>query len=130
MIEHRNTVNRLWWATDVRPGRTGSGAVLDLGELRLGGVRGVRAADERWLDTGRTRCAVGAGRGAVGEHGAVGDVALVQTQGLPASVRTVNLAGEALKRSVVEGVFQRSAAQSVVNLYGPTETTSTLRGTG
>ncbi|WP_146095631.1 AMP-binding protein, partial [Xanthomonas sacchari] len=43
---------------------------------------------------------------------------------LPASVTTVNLAGEPLKRALVERVFATSQAQVVANLYGPSETTT------
>ncbi|QSX79619.1 non-ribosomal peptide synthetase [Agrilutibacter solisilvae] len=50
--------------------------------------------------------------------------AVLATDGVPASVNTVNLAGEPLKRELVERVFASSQAQAVVNLYGPSETTT------
>jgi amino acid adenylation domain-containing protein len=43
---------------------------------------------------------------------------------LPASVCTVNLAGEALKEALVEEVYQAGNVKQVNNLYGPTETTT------
>ncbi|GAB1516586.1 amino acid adenylation domain-containing protein [Actinophytocola sp. KF-1] len=49
---------------------------------------------------------------------------LVRERALPASVRVVNVAGEALGRSVVNGVFTTSAVRRVCNLYGPTEDTT------
>jgi amino acid adenylation domain-containing protein len=44
--------------------------------------------------------------------------------GLPASVRTVNLAGEPLKGSLVRQLYDTAAVRSVRNLYGPTEDTT------
>ncbi|HZF13303.1 MAG TPA: amino acid adenylation domain-containing protein, partial [Thermoanaerobaculia bacterium] len=49
---------------------------------------------------------------------------LVRAGGLPASVRTVNLAGEALPRSLVEQIYQVPSIVRVVNLYGPSEDTT------
>ncbi|WP_408953367.1 amino acid adenylation domain-containing protein [Lysobacter sp. Hz 25] len=50
--------------------------------------------------------------------------ALLQSGGVPATVRTVNLAGEPLKRALVEQIFARTEVAMVANLYGPTETTT------
>ena len=48
---------------------------------------------------------------------------------LPSSIRTVNLAGEALKGSLVRDLHDRLGdAARVVNLYGPTETTTYSTG--
>ncbi|HXO39810.1 MAG TPA: amino acid adenylation domain-containing protein, partial [Thermoanaerobaculia bacterium] len=50
---------------------------------------------------------------------------LVHQGGLPASVRTVNLAGEELKGSLVQDIYRQLAnVRRVVNLYGPTEDTT------
>ncbi|WP_224360638.1 non-ribosomal peptide synthetase [Hyalangium versicolor] len=49
---------------------------------------------------------------------------LLADRGLPASVKTVNLAGEALHRSLVEDLYARTQAERVYNLYGPTEDTT------
>jgi amino acid adenylation domain-containing protein len=50
--------------------------------------------------------------------------AVVDQARLPSTVTTVNLAGEPLKRSLVDRVFASSDAQVIANLYGPTETTT------
>src|SRR5262249_8180956 len=49
---------------------------------------------------------------------------LVRQGRVPASVRTVNLAGEALTRQLVDAVYTRTEAGRVVNLYGPSEDTT------
>ena len=43
---------------------------------------------------------------------------------LPASVRTINLAGEALPQALVTRLYQQETLQSIYNLYGPTEDTT------
>ena len=50
--------------------------------------------------------------------------ALLEVDGLPKSVHTVNVAGEALKRSLVENLFEKTGVQRLCNLYGPSETTT------
>ena len=47
---------------------------------------------------------------------------LVRSGGVPNSVQTVNLAGEALPDALVEEIYATTAVRRVVNLYGPTET--------
>ena len=42
----------------------------------------------------------------------------------PPSVRTVNLAGEPLKSSLVDAIYQKTSVQQVYDLYGPSETTT------
>ena len=49
---------------------------------------------------------------------------LVALNRIPDSVRTVNLCGEVLHRSLADGIYARSKATRVVNLYGPTESTT------
>jgi len=49
---------------------------------------------------------------------------LLDARALPASVRTLNLAGEPLKAALVQRLFAETALQSVCNLYGPSETTT------
>jgi amino acid adenylation domain-containing protein len=49
---------------------------------------------------------------------------LVRSAGLPASVRTVNLAGEALPPLLVEQVYAVGTVREVYNLYGPSEDTT------
>ncbi|MCC6554029.1 MAG: amino acid adenylation domain-containing protein [Polyangiaceae bacterium] len=49
---------------------------------------------------------------------------LLRMRGVPASVRVVNLAGEPLKRSLVQQVYALGHVEAVFNLYGPTEDTT------
>src|SRR5262245_9699001 len=49
---------------------------------------------------------------------------LVRSVGLPASVRTVNLAGEPLTRALVEALYATGTVEQVLNLYGPSEDTT------
>ncbi|HYR10521.1 MAG TPA: beta-ketoacyl synthase N-terminal-like domain-containing protein, partial [Longimicrobium sp.] len=53
---------------------------------------------------------------------------LVRTGGVPASVRTVNLAGEPLPGTLVEDVCARTGVRRVMNLYGPSEDTTYSTG--
>ena len=47
---------------------------------------------------------------------------LVRTGGIPASVKTVNLAGETLSETLVEQIYATTNVDKINNLYGPTET--------
>jgi amino acid adenylation domain-containing protein len=49
---------------------------------------------------------------------------LMEMDGVPQTVRTVNLAGEPLKRALVERIFATTEVSTVCNLYGPSETTT------
>jgi amino acid adenylation domain-containing protein len=49
---------------------------------------------------------------------------LVRTEGVPATVTTVNLAGEALKSQLVQQIYEHTGASQVWNLYGPSEDTT------
>ena len=49
---------------------------------------------------------------------------LIEQGPLPESVRTVNLAGEALKESLVSQLYKAGNIRHVNNLYGPSETTT------
>jgi amino acid adenylation domain-containing protein len=49
---------------------------------------------------------------------------LIRMNGIPASVRVVNLAGEALHRNLVDQVHQFKSVQHLYNLYGPSEDTT------
>lgn len=59
---------------------------------------------------------------------------LLRIKGVPDSVRTVNLAGEPLKTSLVRQIYELGGVREVYDLYGPTEDTTystfTLRGEG
>jgi len=49
---------------------------------------------------------------------------LVRQEALPRSVRTVNLAGEPLRRSLTDGIYRLGTVDGVYNLYGPSEDTT------
>ncbi|HET8843167.1 MAG TPA: amino acid adenylation domain-containing protein, partial [Ktedonobacteraceae bacterium] len=49
---------------------------------------------------------------------------LLNSGALPLSVLTVNLAGEALTRELVQALYRQPGVQRVCNLYGPTEDTT------
>ncbi|MDF5721900.1 MAG: amino acid adenylation domain-containing protein, partial [Rhizonema sp. PD37] len=50
--------------------------------------------------------------------------ALLRSQSIPTSVRTINIAGEPLSKQVVQQIYQQTNVQRVFNLYGPTEDTT------
>jgi len=50
--------------------------------------------------------------------------ALVEGNKIPPTVRMVNLAGDQLKRELVERIFETTDTEEVRNLYGPSETTT------
>jgi amino acid adenylation domain-containing protein len=49
---------------------------------------------------------------------------LVRVGGIPPSVRTINLAGEALKNTLVQEIYKQQTIDQVFNLYGPSEDTT------
>jgi amino acid adenylation domain-containing protein len=49
---------------------------------------------------------------------------LLRLDGLPASVRVVNLAGEPLQSTLVNRIYDQGAVREVFNLYGPSEDTT------
>ncbi|HET8889838.1 MAG TPA: amino acid adenylation domain-containing protein, partial [Candidatus Angelobacter sp.] len=49
---------------------------------------------------------------------------LVEAGRIPQTVHTINLAGEPLKRALVENIFATTQVSVVCNLYGPSETTT------
>jgi amino acid adenylation domain-containing protein len=59
---------------------------------------------------------------------------LLRIDGVPASVTTINLAGEPLKASLVRQIYELGTVEKVYDLYGPTEDTTystyTLRDSG
>ena len=64
------------------------------------------------------------GGGEVDQHGAVRDGGVGAEKECWAGVEVVNLAGEALKRELVEEMYGKTKVRRVVNLYGPTEDTT------
>ncbi|MCP1120892.1 non-ribosomal peptide synthetase [Robbsia andropogonis] len=59
---------------------------------------------------------------------------LLETGALPSGVRTINLAGEPLRQSLVDALYATGSVERVYDLYGPTEdtvySTMTLREPG
>ncbi|MEG4228700.1 amino acid adenylation domain-containing protein [Microcoleus sp. N9_B2] len=51
-------------------------------------------------------------------------VELLRMDGIPSSVRTINLAGEPLQNKLVQQLYQCNTIQQVFNLYGPSEDTT------
>ncbi len=49
---------------------------------------------------------------------------IIAAGALPSGVRTVNLAGEPLRRALVEQIYTQSPVERVYNLYGPSEDTT------
>ena len=49
--------------------------------------------------------------------------ALLEMDGVPEGVRTINLGGEPLRNSLVQRLYRRTSVERVFNLYGPTECT-------
>jgi amino acid adenylation domain-containing protein len=49
---------------------------------------------------------------------------LLRSGGIPASVRTLNLGGEALPNALAQGLYALGTVEKVGNLYGPTEDTT------
>ncbi len=54
--------------------------------------------------------------------------AVLAAGALPASVRVVNLAGEALARGLVDRLYRQGHVEAVYNLYGPSEDTTYSTG--
>src|SRR6185436_18969914 len=50
---------------------------------------------------------------------------LMRAGAIPGSVRTINLAGEALPPRLVDALYDHTAVKKVHDLYGPTETSYT-----
>ncbi len=49
---------------------------------------------------------------------------LVRQEGIPSGVQTINLAGEPLRRALVDGIYDSASVDGVYNLYGPSEDTT------
>ncbi|HEX3526027.1 MAG TPA: amino acid adenylation domain-containing protein [Thermoanaerobaculia bacterium] len=128
-IEHRSAVALVRWALGVFPPED---------------LRGVLAATSVCFDLsifeffvplaagGRVILAPGVLE--LPQLAALGEVTLVNAVpspmaelvrgGLPPGLRTVNLAGEALKPELVEKIYAHPQVERVVNLYGPSEDTT------
>ncbi|WP_224771017.1 non-ribosomal peptide synthetase [Pseudomonas sp. FEN] len=139
MIEHRNTVNFLTWAHAA----FNTGATPPVGAVAGSALGKTLFSTSLNFDLAVYECFAPLTSGGSievvknvlelqhGEHdiGLINTVpsalkALLEVDGLPKSVHTVNVAGEALKRSLVESLFEKTAVQRLCNLYGPSETTT------
>ena len=128
MLEHRNAVNLICWAHQVF-----SHDVLAR-TLFSTSLNFDLAVYECFvpLTSGGSICVVSNALDLVGGEA---DVTLVNTvpsvmktlleeQTLPPELKAINVAGEPLKRELVERIFASTAVEQVCNLYGPTETTT------
>jgi amino acid adenylation domain-containing protein len=128
MLEHRNTVNLICWAHQAF-----SDDVL----------RRTLFSTSLNFDLAVFECFVPLTRGgsihvvsnALDLAGGGVDVTLINTvpsvmktlleeRAVPAAVQAVNVAGEPLRRELVESIFAGTEVKQVCNLYGPTETTT------
>ncbi|PBP93536.1 non-ribosomal peptide synthetase, partial [Pseudomonas congelans] len=128
MIEHRNTVNFLSWAHSAFDA---SALEKTLFSTSLNFDLAVYECFAPLTSGGSIEVVKNVLELQHGEHdiGLINTVpsalkALLDVDGLPASVHTVNVAGEALKRSLVENLFEKTGVQRLCNLYGPSETTT------
>ncbi len=132
MIEHRNTVNFLTWAHKAFEAGTDKSALeKTLFSTSLNFDLAVYECFAPLTSGGSIEVVKNVLELQHGEHdiGLINTVpsalkALLDVDGLPASVHTVNVAGEALKRSLVESLFEKTGVQRLCNLYGPSETTT------
>ncbi|HEX8273687.1 MAG TPA: amino acid adenylation domain-containing protein [Longimicrobiaceae bacterium] len=129
-IEHRSTVALLAWASGVYSAEELDGVLaatsvcfdLSVFELFLPLCRGGRVVlVENALAVARSAAA--------GQVRLVNTVpsaiaALLGSGGLPAGVRTVNLAGEPLRPELVDALYARGGIERVFDLYGPSEDTT------
>ncbi|MCK0546005.1 amino acid adenylation domain-containing protein, partial [Pseudomonas syringae pv. aptata] len=128
MIEHRNTVNFLTWA---HVAFEGSALEKTLFSTSLNFDLAVYECFAPLTSGGSINVVKNVLELQHGNHdiGLINTVpsalkALLEIDGLPGSVHTVNVAGEALKRNLVESLFEKTGVQRLCNLYGPSETTT------
>ncbi|WP_369938522.1 non-ribosomal peptide synthase/polyketide synthase [Xanthomonas tesorieronis] len=127
-IEHRNAVNFLSWATQAFSAQDLSNCLfstsinfdLSLFEygapLSVGGTVTLVANALTLLDAAPPVTLINTVPSAMAE--------LTRAQAIPPSVRVVNVAGEALKRSLAERILASANVERLCNLYGPSETTT------
>ncbi|WP_145133656.1 MULTISPECIES: non-ribosomal peptide synthetase, partial [unclassified Pseudomonas] len=128
MIEHRNTVNFLTWAHRSFDSKTLSKTLFS---TSLNFDLAVYECFAPLTSGGSIEVVTNVLELQHGEH----DITLINTVpsalkallesgGLGEGVDTVNVAGEALKRSLVEALFEQTSVKRLCNLYGPSETTT------
>ena len=127
-VEHRNTVNFICWAQSAFSAEV---------------MRHTLFATSLNFDLAIYECFVPLSRGAsirivrdvLDQGHAAIDLTLINTvpsamnallnaNQIPPLCGSINLAGEPLKKALVERIFDNTQAQAVCNLYGPTETTT------
>jgi amino acid adenylation domain-containing protein len=126
-IEHRSAVTLIHWARDVFTGEELSGVLastsicFDLSVFEMfvplswGGTV-IIAENALQLPANTDVRLVNTVPSAAAE--------LLRLNLLPASVQTINLAGEALSNKLVQQLYEQEMVQRVFNLYGPTEDTT------
>jgi amino acid adenylation domain-containing protein len=130
-IEHRSTVAFLSWAKAVYTSRDLEGVLastsicFDLSVFELfcpltSGGRAILAKDALELPSLPNNVGVTL----VNTVPSAITELLRTDNGIPRSVRTVNLAGEPLSEGVVRQLYQRETIQQVFDLYGPSEDTT------
>jgi amino acid adenylation domain-containing protein/thioester reductase-like protein len=128
-IEHRNAVNMIWWAQAAMNAEVfeqtlqSTSLNFDLSVYECfvplvsgGSLRVVQNALALASEPAANVTLINTVPSAIS--------GLLDAGGIPASTRVVNLAGEALKKDLVERIFAHSSVQCVSNLYGPSETTT------
>ena len=129
-IAHRNVLALIDWSgIGVQPRRHPGRAGLDLGVLRPVGLGAVRHPGQRWsLIIARNALELPhlPARDQVRLINTVPSAinALQRDGQIPPSVRIINLAGEPLKQSLVEALYQQPTVEHVYDLYGPSEDTT------
>jgi amino acid adenylation domain-containing protein len=129
-IEHRSAVTLVRWAAEVFPQEDLAGVLastaiyfdLSVFELFVTLSRGGKV----FLVENVLELASFDGGGELTLNNTVpsGIAELLRLEALPASVRTVNLAGEPLKSRLVRQLYALGSVRQVLNLYGPSEDTT------
>jgi amino acid adenylation domain-containing protein len=128
MLEHRNTVNLICWAHQVFGPKVLSRTLFSTS------LNFDLAVYECFVPL-TSGCSIRVVSNALDLAGGAPDVTLINTvpsvmktlledRAVPATVEVVNVAGEPLKRELVERIFAGTKVKRICNLYGPTETTT------
>ncbi|WP_197357927.1 non-ribosomal peptide synthetase, partial [Ralstonia pseudosolanacearum] len=128
VVEHRNTVNFLAWAARAFPPASLARALFSTSlnfDLSVFECFAPLTTGGR-IDIVVNVLALGDGTHDVRLINTVPSAlsALLESSGLDPAVEVVNVAGEALKRELVERLFAQTQARRLYNLYGPSETTT------
>jgi amino acid adenylation domain-containing protein len=127
-IEHRNAVNFLYWARDSFSAEQLSHTLFStslnfdlamyecFAPLAVGATTHIVRSALDLAQTAHPVTLINTVPSAIS--------ALLDAGGIPPTVRTVNLAGEPLKRALTERLFAQTRVDTVCNLYGPSETTT------